>query len=445
MTERIWKPDDDQIVERLKPQLQKKIAFFHGTWKIYENGCWHTRHEQLMRLAVKQELRNFRVDGVKVEMKRVKAIAAMIEDELFVPDEEIIEREKQQEKYVNLKNYLFNLDTHETEPHRPDLYFTTQLDFDYDVDADCPVFREFLKKSLVYPDSDKHDPTLYRLLLEALGYSVTAKTYLKSSFWLIGEKDSGKSTLVNLLEKIMGQLHATIDLTQLGTNRFLLSGIAGKRVISFTEGSSGAILPDGLYKALTGGKDTLQIDVKNRPMVTIRPVCKLWWAMNTGQMPRIADRSGATARRLILIPFNRTIPEKEQDSDLDDKLYAEKSGIFNEMMRYYLRLTRYNEGGMGKGFEPCKQSEEMKAQYISENDIEQTYVDEMLLLDPSFKAQSSILHKSYRMWCEERGFKWKSYNQIAQEWRRLGFKSKKDGDGLMMWIGLKLRQLPPAH
>lgn len=429
-----WKPDDDQIALKLAPQLNNRVAFFHGDWKVYENGCWRKRNTNEMRRYIRKELRGWREYGVAVSQHRIKSLTSMLEDDLFIPDDTVMEAQRGQSRFINLQNCLFNLETMQSEPHKPELYFTTQLDFAYDPSATCPTFKRFLEKSLVHPGTTRHDGSLYRLLLQFLGYSMTADTKFKVSLWLIGAKDSGKSTLVNFLKLFMGNLHTTVDLTQLGTNRFLLSGIVGKRVITFTEGSSNTVLPDGLYKALTGGQDDLQVDIKNRDPITFRPVAKIVWAMNDGQMPSITDRSGATARRLILIPFNRTIPENEQDGNLEYKLYAERSGIFNEMLNHYKLLVQNG------WFEHCEQSEVKKREYVLENDTEATYAEEMWEKHESYCMQSTVLYKSYSQWCQDRGFHPKNFNKVAQEWRRLGLKSKKSD--VVYWHGARLRELP---
>jgi len=46
----------------------------------------------------------------------------------------------------------------------------------------------------------------------------------------------------------------------------------------------------------------------------------------------------AFMRRLIMIPFDVSIPKSEQDRDLLAKLECEKSAVATEAMRYYLEL-----------------------------------------------------------------------------------------------------------
>lgn len=425
------KPDDDEIALKLAETLTDKLAYFHSGWRLYERGVWTAREVYELRRYIRKELRSWRAAGVSVSQTRIKALASMLEDDLYIPDRRIIDAQHDQRKYVPLRNGLFNLETMQLEPHRPDLYFTTQLDFDFDPAAQCPTMHRYLNSSLVQKGSAKPDNALITMVWEALAYSMTARTDLKSSFWLVGEKDSGKSTFISVLRGIMGSLHTTIDLTQLGVNRFLLAGIVGKRVVTFTEASGNAVLPDALYKALVGGSDEIYADVKNRDPIVFRPETKVWWAMN--EMPRVVDRSGATTRRIIIIPFNRSIPEKDRIGDLEQRLMRERSGIFNWMIVHYKRLQAAG------AIELCEQSEQLRQEYIQENDTEATFVDEMCECHESYRVQSSVLYRAYAEWCNERGFRPRNYNQIAQEWRRLGFESKKSD--VVVWTGVRLREL----
>lgn len=434
-----FKPDDDQIALQLvdDPAIKNKLAFFYSSWRFYNGGVWQAQDVYEVRRYIRRQLRRMRHLGVGVNQRRIVNLSSMLQDDLYIPDRKLIDLHEEQRKYINLRNGMFNLETMEFEPgHKPDLLFTTQLDFDYDPDADCPTFRKYLHTSLVHPDSERQDNSLYMLLLEALGYSMTARTDMKASFWLVGRKDSGKSTFVALLKSLMGSLHATIDLTQLATNRFLLAGIVGKRVVSFTESDSNSVLPDALYKTLVGGSDEIYADVKNRDGISFRPECKVWWAMNDGQQPRVADRSGATMRRIIIIPFNRTIPEGERISNLEQQLMAERSGIFNEMVTYLARLQRAGR------FQHCDQSEDRRREYIMENDTEATFIEDRAERHESYKVRGSELYRAYVSWCSENGFKPKNSNQVAKEWRRLGFEAKQSNG--IWWHGLRLPEIAPV-
>lgn len=425
-------PDDDQLAILLKEEWEKKVAYFHNSWWVYEVGVWASRDIHEINHHIRLFLRRQRGSGVKVNQQRVNGMASMMRDDVHISDRRLTEMQMSGSRFINLQNGLYDLETHQLEEHRPDLMMTTQLDFAFDDNAGSKHFDEFLHTSLVQQDGTP-DHDLFGLCCQALAYSMTARTDLKASFWLVGKPDSGKSTLIAFLRSLMGSLHSTIDLNQLATNRFLLSGVVGKRVVTFTESSSNTILPDALYKSIVGGEDFIYVDVKNRPGISFKPEFKLWWAMN--ESPRISDRSGATFNRLKLIPFLRTVPKDKRDSKLLQKLESEKAGIFNTLMTFYRQLQN------DKKFRRAQQSEALLREYQLENDTELTYVEEMCECHELADTQSALLYRSYSDWCEARGFRPKNYNQIAGEWRRLGFTSQKTG-GLIFWHGLRIKPPP---
>jgi len=423
-------PDDDQLATWIAKEWNHKAAYFRSNWFVYEDGVWIDRDRRQLRTRVRRQLATQRGQLPKgVSQGRISAIASMLEDDLYIPDRKISEMELEFADYINLKNGLFNLNTFKLEPHRPEMYLTSQLDFEYDPEAKCPVFREFLQSSLT-DDNGLPDVDMIMLLTEFMAYSMTAKTDLKASAWLVGVPDSGKSTIITFMRNLMGNLHATIDLGQLATNRFLLAGIVGKRVVTFTEADGTAFLPDAIYKALVGGKDEIYVDVKNKDGISFVPICKIIWSMNGA--PRINDRSGATFNRLKVILFDKTIPKDKQISDLDELLNNEKAGAFNWLMAAYRRIKSSHT------FTQSDRSVRWLEQYKRENDTELVYCSEQLDYDPASRITGQDLYTDYRHWCEQSGFKPKNITQVAKEWRRLGLRDVRT-HGKTVWQGAKLK------
>lgn len=429
-----YNPDDDQLATWIARTWNKKAAYFRSNWFVYENGVWIERDRRQLRTRIRRELATQRVVLPKgVSQGRINAIASMLEDDLYIPDQKISETELEFADYINLRNGMFNLNTFELEPHRPEMYLTSQLDFDYDPDAECPQFRKFLQTSIT-DDRGLPDMDMIMLLTEFMAYSMTANTNMKASAWLVGVPDSGKSTIITFMRNLMGNLHTTIDLGQLATNRFLLAGIVGKRVVTFTEADGTAFLPDALYKALVGGKDEIYVDVKNKDGIAFVPICKIIWSMNGA--PRINDRSGATFNRLKVILFDKTIPKDKQIGDLDAILNREKAGAFNYLMQAYSRLKS------AQAFTRSERSTRWLEQYQRENDTEWVYCSERLTYDPNSKITGQDLYSDYRYWCEESGFKPKNITQVAKEWRRLGLRDARS-NGKTWWQGAKLKGINP--
>jgi len=427
-----FKPDDDHLAIMLAQTWQNKVRYFWDGWHIYENGVWVERQPQEVNMAARKFLRQFRRNGISVNKRRVSGLVSMAEDDCFVPDRMVKDLQTDQVRYINLQNGLFDIQTMELIEHTPELYFTNQLSFDYNEDAECPTFHKFLRTSLV-DENGKPDGDMIYLVEEALAYSMTARVDLKASFWLVGKPDSGKSTLLKLISDLMGELHGTIDLNQLGTNRFLLSGIFGKRCVTFSEASANTVLPDALYKAMVGGTDEVYIDRKNRDAVSIVPQAKFWWAMN--ESPRITDRSGATFNRLNVILFNHTVPKHQRIGNLTQLLRNEREGIFAHLMQAYKRLVRRG------GFITPKSSAAWKEAYRRENDTELSFIEDCCVLGEDKRVQSQELYDEYRWWCDKNGFRSKNINQVSRDWERLGFiKSASNGRKYWNGIGLITRQ-----
>lgn len=429
--DKITNPDDDQLAIQIARMWAGSVGVLYGDWHIWDNGCWRKRQQPEIREHIRISLRRWRRNGVKVSHARIKALAAMLEDDCLIPDRKVIDMAGERARYIPLQNGLFNVETMTLEPHRPELYFRDQLGFDYDPKAQCPAFLRFLNTSLIDPSNNNQpDEEMILFLQEALAYSMTARTDMKASFWLYGKPDSGKSTLLSLIRSLMGNLHGTVDLNTLGGNRFMLSAIVGKRVVTFSEADQGMMLPDGLYKALVGGTDEIFADVKNKPGIVFVPESKLWWGMNN--MPRTTDRSGALLNRLYPVLFNRSIPKSERIQNLDRLLAAERSGIFNWLMVGYQRLVAQRQ------FTECAQATAWKEEYKLANDTELLFVNDACEVGASYRIQSRPLHKAYKAWCEDYGYRHKNEVNAAFEWQRLGFERKRQ-NGCTFWLGVKLR------
>lgn len=430
------KPDDDELARAISEKWEESARYLYGQWHVYERGCWRVRAPQQMQMGLRDVLRQFRRQQQNIEITisqtRIAGLSKMLQSDLYLPDEEFNDMLPEQENFINLKNGLYNLNSFRLEEHDASLKFTTQLDFEYDPKAECPAWERYLRTSLV-DTQGRPDLELIFLVQEAMAYSMTARTDMKASFWCVGKPDSGKSTLIAFIRSLMGSLHATIDLNQLGANRFLLSGIAGKRVVTFTEAEESSVLPDALYKAMVGGTDEIYADVKNRPGISFKPIAKFWWAMNAA--PRIKDRSGAMLNRLKVIPFIRSVPADKRIGNLHGLLMQERSGIFNWLMDGYVRLLEQT------AFTVPEQSEAWREAYRNENDTEQTFVNEMCQISPDLRIQAEILYSNYKGWCNDNGFKSKNMNQVAKDWERLGFE-RRAAMGVRYWYGLAIR--PPA-
>jgi len=78
---RKYKPDDDELAIALADKLRGHLAWFHASWRVLDNGTWCSRDAAELRRYIRAELRSWRDAGVQVNQQRIRALAAMLEDD----------------------------------------------------------------------------------------------------------------------------------------------------------------------------------------------------------------------------------------------------------------------------------------------------------------------------------------------------------------------------
>lgn len=416
------KPTDDEIGDMLIQAWEGNIRFFYGAWHEYSDGVWMPCRR--VQWSVWEKLKDIKIFGVRPTASKVASIEKYLQEYLAL-DDSLVDNQPQ---YINLQNGLFNVETYKLEPHLREAYMTSQLGFAYDEDADCPNFRKFLSESLVKNDG-LMDFELQCLLLEGMGYSLTANTDYRVSFWLVGASGTGKSVLINVIQRLAGTSHTAIDLDELTNNPYQLSDIAGKRLVTFTEPKANSVLADNHYKRIVSQDTIMARQIFGKPFRFV-PICKLWGAMN--DMPRVVDRSDAVFNRVLIIPMNRVMPEEKKDLKLGEKLETELAGIFNMAIIGLKRLRRAN------GFTKANQAEQAREEYKAENDIESAFIEECCVRNPSAQTNSQALYDAYSQWCRRNGALAKSHIKVSKDWQRLGFTRHKTKKG-NVYLGVQLQ------
>lgn len=400
------KPTDDELAAMLMAELGEDYAFWCDEWWHYDDGVW-SPVKTISRIS-----RDVLIANKHRSIKPTKALAQSIEWfaslDVEVPESDV----DSYYQYLNLSNGLLNLETFELEPHRRDTYLTKQLDYEYNPDAECPTWIEFISSVLVDPDDNEIDPEMVALFQEAAGYTLTADTHHRVSFWLYGSSATGKSTAVNALSGVLNAYHATVNLNELGTNKYMLASIQGARMVSCGEMNAHIKLDDGAYKILVSD-DEVYADVKYKDAITFKPRCKVWWAMNN--LPYVSDRSGAVNNRILIIPFHRAFERYEWDFELSSKLHDERPGILNWMLHGLDRLRRQGR------FTYSEQVELATEDMQQTNDVYALFLADDEWVNPQGRTKPLHLYKAFSAWAEERGIKkHASFRNIGTEWKRLG-------------------------
>ena len=292
--------------------------------------------------------------------------------------------------------------------------------------GDCTTWRAFLDRVTA------GDRDLAAFMQRMFGYALTGDTSAHALFFLFGTGANGKSVAIDTVSGIMGDYHRTAAVetfTASHTERHPteLAGLRGARLVSAVETEEGRRWAESRIKALTGG-DKIAARFMRQDFFEFTPQFKLVIAGNHKPGLRTVDE--AIRRRFHLVPFTVTIPPRERDPALKDKLKAEWPGILKWMIEGCLDWQR-------DGLRPPKAVLDATAAYLDAEDATAAWIDECCIRDPNAWAPSSELFASWKAWADRQGEFAGSSKRFAQNLETRGFTShrKKTGRGFQ---GLKI-------
>lgn len=122
----------------------------------------------------------------------------------------------------NVKNGLLNIETMEIRNHTPDYLSLRQFNVEYVEDAACPEFEQTLIDNLP-------DPIDRQMFLECMAMCLIPEFNFKKAGVFYGPSNAGKSSLVSLLERILGPENiSSYAIQDFDNDRFACGGLIGK-------------------------------------------------------------------------------------------------------------------------------------------------------------------------------------------------------------------------
>lgn len=230
---------------------------------------------------------------------------------------------------------------------------------EYDPAATCPHFLKFLET--VQPSEE-----MRAFIQRWAGYSLTGLTVEQKLAFFFGGGRNGKSTLVEILARIVADYGTTIPIETLtGTEQRKgsdatpdLVKLPGARFVRASEPEQGQRMKEALIKALTGG-EPIMIRRMQQEFVEIVPEFKL--TISGNYRPEIRGSDDGIWRRILLVPFAVQIADDDVDQMLPDKLWAERAGILKWMVEGCLDYLK-------NGLQPPASVTEATAEYRKDSD-----------------------------------------------------------------------------
>lgn len=181
----------------------------------------------------------------------------------------------------------------EAHEHSPHWGFTAQVPHIYDPQATAPQFENWIRAAL----PEDAVPLLYELL----GYSLLPFQFLRKAVLLTGPSGTGKSTLLYVLEQLLGRTNvSSVPLQALAADRFAAANLYGKLANIGGDLDATDVEATGTFKSLTGD-DTIRADVKYGKPIQFRSGAAQWYAAN--EPPASRDHTDAWRDRWVILPF----------------------------------------------------------------------------------------------------------------------------------------------
>ncbi len=335
---------------------------------------------------------------------------------------------------LGVANGVIDLRLGQLRPGRREDRITLHTPIEYDSHARAPRWERFISE--IFGGDDELVDYLHRYV----GYCLTGHTRDQSLVFAYGIGANGKSTLLTLLRKTLGQHgHHTAMTTLLAVSRPAngpsteLAALAGKRVVTAIETNEGVRLNEALIKALTGNDPLTARHLYERE-VTFTPEARFFLAFN--HKPRVTDDSFGFWRRVRFIPFEQQF-DPEAEPDLPEKLEAELPGILAWAVRGCLAWRE-------RGLKPPARVVAATAAYREESDPLGDFVRERCEEGEAFSVIASEFYLAYKAWAEEQGYSERERLTATAFGRRMGERYHRDNARVRVYHGIRLGTSPPT-
>jgi putative DNA primase/helicase len=151
---------------------------------------------------------------------------------------------------------------------------------------------------------------------------------------------------------------------------------------------------------------------------------------NCNELPREVEHTEAFYRRFLIIPFEKSIEEKNQDKELAKKIIdVELAGVFNWVLEGLHRLLDQ------KNFTVCETIDKQVEEYRHNSNSVACFIEEGYYVK---SVETSMLLKEvyseYRTYCHSSGLIACSAINFGNRLRRLGFIVERKNHGNVVYI-----------
>lgn len=383
---------------------------------IWTGTIWEKVSDDRWRFTVQQKLKQ--IPEIKLRASKVASVANLARTDSFRPD---FEWPIDSGEAVACANGVVRFDGERwnLEPHRREDYRTSTIPVEWQPDADCPRFMQFLAE-IFGGDPDAKDKAT--ALMEMVGYTLMRHTRHERFIILVGKGANGKSVLLAIIVALCGTHNvAAVSPDQLD-RPFQRAALFRTLANIITELKQGEQIQDGALKSIVSG-EPCTVERKFGHPFTMQPYATQWYGTN--HLPHTRDFSFALFRRALIVPFNRRFSGKDADPKLIDKLKDELPGMLR------LALGAYGEALKRGSFTEPDSCEAAKDKWRLEADQVARWAEQNITRDPGDFLLLKDAYDHYREWAEDVGIRLKvSKDEFQDRLDRLEYHHKRRNVGI---------------
>lgn len=417
-------------------------------WHVYDGRRWAVTDgarevQNLMQKVVKMMYAEFsaivdpkdRETALKWAMKSDNAGEMANALEMVKSRDGILTRDDQFDAnpwVLNVLNGTVTLRDGDLHYHAQEDLITKLANAIYDPKAQCPKWLAHLDYFL------NADADMINFLQRAIGYTLTGDIGEQCMFILHGEALNGKSTIVEVFQKLLGDYCVVSSVETFIASKIAKKGgdasddvarMAGARLVLASEFAEGQWLSENFLKKLTS---TTPVAARRlyKGGFQFDPQCKLM--MDTNHLPNIRGTDPATERRIRVIPFEIKVDPRKRIENYSAVLFKEEaSGILRWAVEGCLKWQKEKLGMPPKiaaaGAKYQKLMDDV-GDFIEERGIVATG-------NRSVKTKAEV-YAAYTAWCQAGGNKGPlTKKAFGMQLERRGFLSDKVR-GERAWINL---------
>lgn len=325
---------------------------------------------------------------------------------------------------------------------RPEDYITKCTNTAY-VKLDPIAHKEYVDEindfmAKLFPNKE-----LNTYMWEHLASTLIGTATEQTTNFYIGEGQNGKSILVNLMEKCLGEYKGEVPLSLLLDKRGKVGGatpevaiLRGIRYAVIQEPSKGDKINEGVMKQLTGG-DPLQARMLYGDTFSFIPQFKLIMCSNI--FPEIKSNDHGTWRRIRIVDFESKFVDKPDPTDLEnpyqfplDRYIKDKFDVWSPVFTAMLVEIAYKLGGSVKD---CEKVMSSSNSYRNKQDYFAEFIVDKIEVSPNGAIPKNMAVNIFKEWYNaNNGNKHPSPKDVISY---IDKKFGKNKNGL--WTGIKIR------